>query len=357
MGKIILKEYDFTFAQLQHGGWVESDPYFVSCLSFCQSWLKGQKNFIIHTSGSTGSPQPISINREQMECSAAATKEFFNVPNHAVLFCCLNTESIAGKMMLVRAMEWESNLILVKPEKNPLRESWLPLEMDFAAMVPMQIQACLDDTATALKIKKIKTLVIGGAPIPKSLLDQIHLEKIKAYQTYGMTETVSHIAVADIGKDVMKYRVLPKVKIGTDPDDRLWVESPMSGNQRIQTKDIVYLHDSATFSWLGRSDFIINSGGIKIQPELIEKAISQLIQKYYGNVNFFVGGIIDPILGEKAILLLEKKELGDNEAAFLLKHCRKILPKFHAPKEVMGLEKFVYTASGKINRHATLASL
>jgi O-succinylbenzoic acid--CoA ligase len=207
MGRIILQEGTYTFDQLKSGSWNNPDPYFQSTFDFCREWLLGQSKFTLTTSGSTGKPKPIIIVRKQMESSASATGDFFKIKEFSCLFCCLNTSLIAGKMMLVRAMEWNCDLVLEKPTQNPLAESWINMDFDFAAMVPIQVDACLTHEVSIPKIKKIRNLIIGGAPINGVLKNRIRASKINAYQTYGMTETVSHVALASIQEEptVGKY--------------------------------------------------------------------------------------------------------------------------------------------------------
>jgi O-succinylbenzoic acid--CoA ligase len=147
------------------------------------------------------------------------------------------------------------------------------------------------------------------------------------------------------------------VNIGTDENQQLWIESPMSGNKRIQTHDLIKLINEDSFVWFGRSDFTINSGGLKIQPELIENAISELIKDKLGDIRFFVGGIPDEKFGEKVVLFLETKEIQAQQAKLLLDIVPDLVPKYHAPKEVIVIGKFKETKSGKLNRLASIKSL
>ncbi len=357
MGKIILKAKTYSFDQVKSGLRENLDPYENSSLAFCRDWLIGKPAFTLITSGSTGVPKRISIDRLQMVSSAAATKKFFEIVGPSRLLGCLDTHMVAGKMMLVRAMEWDSEIVLIPPQKKPLEAEWFDPKFDFAAMVPMQVAACLEDPTTLKHLKKIKHLIIGGAPTPPGIIAKILKEKLQVFQSYGMTETVSHIALAKIKHGNLIYKKLPSVTIGTDEDQRLWIEGPMAGKGRIQTEDIVDLIAEDTFIWLGRSDFTINSGGIKIQPEQIEKTIFETIMSQFGNSRFLIAGLPDAVYGQKVTLLLENTEISDKEAKLLLKELQKILPKYHVPKEVIRLEKFIETQSGKVDRPATIRTL
>lgn len=357
MEKIILENKDYTFDQIKNGQWNEGDPYLQQAFSFCQQWLNGIEDFELKTSGSTGKPKIIEISRKQMEISAATTKAYFKIPYGSTLLCCLNTDMIAGKMMLVRAMEWNAELLFIKPKENPLEKLWLETRIDFAAMVPLQVQACLSDELTILKLKKISTLIIGGAPSSGSLKEKIVYERINAFQTFGMTETVSHFALAPITKDELVFETLPGVSIGTDEDGRLWVSAAMATKEKLQTNDIVELLNKSQFKWLGRADFTINSGGIKIQPEVLEPQLSPFIINDFGDIPFFIFGKKDEKLGEKLILVLEDSSKEEFKIKSFQRTLKASLENYLVPKDVLFVDVFVRTESGKINRLDTIKTL
>lgn len=356
MGKIILEHISYTFDQIKNGNWDGNDPYVKESLQFCQNWLQGQDSFDLQTSGSTGIPKTISVNRRQMEISAAATAKFFGIENHPMLLCCLNTAMIAGKMMLVRAMEWNAEMILTKPTENPLEDLWVDTKFDFVAMVPMQVAACLSQDFSLQKLKKIKNLIIGGAPSSISLLENLAKEDIHSFQTYGMTETVSHIALAKIEGSNLVYETLPGVTIGTDQENRLWIEAPMAKEKRLQTNDLVTILAENRFTWIGRADFTINSGGFKIQPEALEPKISPAIEAHFGKSRFFLFGLEDLKLGQKLVLVIESKQADHQKSKRLLDSISDLVHKYQIPKEVILVREFVETPSGKINKSETIKS-
>jgi o-succinylbenzoate---CoA ligase len=356
MGKITIEHQVYSFEDIRNGNFAEEDPYYTHALNFCQAWLNGEDRFQLLTSGSTGTPKKIEVSRSQMEISSLATRNFFNIQANPTIFCCLNAQFVAGKMMLVRGLEWNASLHLTKASQLPFNDFTSSLSFDLVAMVPLQVMSSLEDAVGLKGLKQTKHLIIGGAPSTTTLMKKIHQEKIHAYQTYGMTETVSHVALAPIDGSELQYEALPGVRLGVDKDHRLWIEAPMAQESRIQTNDLAELISPTRFKWVGRSDFTINTGGIKVQPELLEKAIEKLMLEAIGKVSFFIGGLEDEKLGQKIILVIEKNHPLD-DVQDLSKKLAEHLPKYHLPKEIHFLPVFVRTATGKINRTATLSAL
>ena len=333
----------------------EDLPDFVQeALSFCLAWMEGKSEFTQQTSGSTGAPKKIQITRNQMESSAKATGDFFKILPEDKLLCCLNTSYIAGKMMLVRAMVWNCPIRLVAPSSKPLED--LEENFDFVAMVPLQVETSISNSISLKKLQKIKHLIIGGAPISSGLHQEIAENQLHAWQTYGMTETVSHVALAKINTGELIYEALPQVKLGQDERGALWVKAEMSQNQKVQTNDIVALISQSSFQWLGRADFAINSGGIKIFPEALEKKVESQIRSYFPGSRYFFFGKKDNKLGERLILILEA-EKEEKNAALLMENLKTTLDRYENPKEIYFSSKFSMTESGKINRKQTFERL
>jgi o-succinylbenzoate---CoA ligase len=329
-------------------------PFIQAALTFCSSWQKGKNEFDQSTSGSTGVPKPIRITRSQMEASAKATGAFFQVNEKTKMLCCLSPEYIAGKMMLVRAMVWGCPIWLVNPSADPLE--YTDQEFDLVAMVPLQVEGSLSKPSSLNKLKKIKNLLIGGAALSQKLKSEILLHQLNAWQSFGMTETVSHVALAKIEAGEMYYQTLPGVEIGQDNRGALWIKSEMGGPNPIQTNDLVDLRSKSSFLWLGRADFVVNSGGIKLFPESLESRSEEIIREFFPGARFFYYGKSDEKLGEKLVLILECPEnpLKKNQ---LLEKLERNLGKYEFPKEVYFSCGFEMTTSGKINRSLTFNNL
>lgn len=355
MGKIIINSQEISFHQIRNSQWPEQAPYFQASLSFCREWLNGKDSFGLQSSGSTGTAKTIVVSRTQMSSSAKATGEFFDIQPEASLLCCLNTAMIAGKMMLVRAMEWDSLLYLVEPSSNPLADFSGDQRFDFATMVPLQLDTCLGHPHSAAMLQGIRSLLIGGAPLSEVVREKARKLPVNLFQTYGMTETVSHIALADLkAAGPLVYITLPGVQTRQSPDGRLEIKAPMSDHQWITTNDIVEIIPGKGFVWKGRSDFTINTGGVKVQPEEVEAMAGEAIERCFPGQRYFITSLPDRKLGQKVILVIEGKNDGTRDHEQVLKKLKAELPPYHCPKELHFVPEFSITASNKINRLITV---
>ena len=334
---------------------LEELPEFAQlAFAFCRDWLAGQETFTQQTSGSTGAPKLQVLSRTQMEASAAATGAFFGTTNTGHLLCCLNPAYIAGKMMLVRAMVWDCPITLVEPSANPLLG--LAEQFTFVALVPLQVEAALAEEKSRKLLQSIPHVLIGGAALPHKTQQGIVQQGIRAWQSFGMTETVSHIALAQIGEGDLVYQALPGVAIGINQEHCLWIQSPMSGAEKIQTNDLIELRSKNTFTWLGRADFVVNSGGIKLFPEQLEGRIAPLLEETCPGCAYFLFGEKDSRLGEQLVLYVEGTGEETKRVA-LETGFEQILGKYEVPKKIYFKASFAYTPTRKINRQTTAASL
>ena len=301
--------------------------------NFLLDWFDYKSYIEMETSGSTGAPKTISISKQAMVDSALATGDFFNLQPGNKALQCLPVKYVAGKMMLVRAMILGLDLEFVTPSSHPLDHN--EIDFDFVAMVPLQAQNSIS------QLKKVKKLIIGGAAVNKTLEKQLLKLPTKVYETYGMTETITHIAARKLGEKA--FTVLPYVTVSFDDRNCLVIHAPRISPEVIITNDIVELLDENQFIFLGRMDNIINSGGIKLIPEQIEKKLVGKISQ-----RFFIASKPDDELGEKVVLVIEseKHELDDS--------IYESLDKYEKPKEIIFIPKFLDTVTGKILRKETL---
>jgi O-succinylbenzoic acid--CoA ligase len=225
---------------------------------------------------------------------------------------------------------------------------------DFAAMVPLQLRKSME------LCKKIKTIIVGGGEVHPDLKMMIEQHPARIFETYGMTETITHIALrplnqaAGLRPEQIAFKALPGVTFDLDDRNCLIIRAPKISSERIVTNDVVDLDSETSFHWLGRYDHIINSGGIKFVPEVLEKKLNPIIEE-----RFFIGCLPDKILGQKIILLVEgavQKDLQSKLIRFQNQHV-KDLSQIELPKEIYFLEHFEETVSGKVKRTDTLEKL
>ncbi len=319
-------------------------------ISFLTEWLSDSKTVFVQTSGSTGTPKIFEIEKERMLHSAKMTCDILSLQKGDSALLCLPIEYISGKMMVVRAIERSLKLIIKTPSSTPLTD--FNEEIDFCAMSPMQVENSLD------KIHLIKNLIIGGAAVSVSLNNKI-FEALKnrqpstinfqpkIYETYGMSETLSHIALKQIHPVTEDYfKVLNNVEISLDERKCLQIYAPKLNSEILKTNDLVELKNEKEFRFLGRIDHVINSAGLKIYPEELEN----LVKKEISNEVVFLG-IKDDLLGEKLVLIVE----GNENTIFKEKLSTLVFPtKNHRPKEILFLENFPQFPNGKINRRELL---
>ncbi|WP_238805445.1 AMP-binding protein [Emticicia aquatica] len=360
------------------GTYINTSPendYYKKVLMFKKVWDSGQETFEIQTSGSTGMPKKIILHRKQMLASVKMTAKAFDLQEGDTAFCCLNIDYIAGMMMLVRAFEIGMDLVVVEPASNPFLgiEKHLYLlnanrGRNFFAFVPLQIQTILESEPIFAEIlNSAKAIIIGGASVNETIIEKIQKIYRPVYVTYGMTETITHIAIKRINgaaKDDF-FNTLEGVDIKLNDSNCLMIKSKTTDNQWIETNDVAEIVNGSSFVLHGRIDNVINSGGVKIQLEKIEKTAETILRKLDSekkrlNGRFFVFSLPDEKLGERLIFVLEKSistELPSNEEAIkidILLAFKEILPKFEVPKEVFFVEKLLETPTGKIDKIKTI---
>ncbi len=326
-----------------------------STLAFCREWLGGEHEFSLYTSGSTGTPKKIILNRSQMEASARLTIDALHLKSETNSLVCLDTQYIAGKMMLVRSLINSMNIIAVEPEANPL--SKLKNRIDFAAFVPYQVEKILNESKS--KLDEIECAIVGGAAVSAALHEKMKHTSCKMFATYGMTETISHIALQKLnGEDAADvFNAQPGMLINVDNRGCLTIKADYLGIDPVITNDLVELLSPSTFKWLGRFDNVINTGGVKVSPENVEKIFEKLFHKHGIKHRFFVGSKPNQKLGQQVILVIEATTLPDNQQQELIKEASLLLGKYELPKAILFVSPFIETATGKINRSATLSKL
>ncbi len=301
----------------------------------------GPESYLLQkTSGSTGTPKEITLSKQVLNASAKATIDFFKLKKQSSALLCIPAEYVGGKMMLVRAALGQWQLDCIEP-KLYLKISEKTYE--FAAMIPAQVQNLLDEDLPALQ--RIKNLIIGGAPVSLELETELNRLNINAFSTYGMTETASHVALRKLDLE-SNFKAMDGVSFNTDSENCLVISGDRIPNLTLKTNDVVELISEKEFIWKGRKDNVINSGGLKIMVEELEKSLTKLIK-----TPFYIKSGKHPQFGESPVLVLERHEISEEEKQALILKLRSELAKNHVPTEIICKATFEYTKSGKIVRN------
>lgn len=325
----------------------------VALFEFLLQWFNAEPYIQVSTSGSTGTPKKIKLAKEQMKNSASMTLSYLSLKPDDKALLALSTNYIAGKMMVVRSIVGQLDLHTVSPSNNPLLEVKETDRFQFAAFVPMQMQQIVANEKTLDIARQIDNIILGGSPVSPELQETLSSFPNMVYETFGMTETISHIAMRHLSQGAAKAvfeTTDDNIILGQDDRDCLVIIAPGISNGPVVTNDVVDLQDERHFKWLGRVDNVVNSGGIKLFPELLEANLSGVLP--YG---YFMAGIADTELGQKLVLIVEHRDVESDELLKTIKPYFK--SRYEIPKEVFGVTKFELTANGKLNRNGTLSKL
>lgn len=312
-------------------------------LKFIAEWNSYQNEFEFQTSGSTGPPKKIKFNRNQLIASANYTSNFFNLTKNDTLLLNLSPEFVAGKLMIVRALVQEAKLFVAPLKANPLDIENLPEKIKLAAFVPYQMEAILENQTTKNELKQIEFILIGGSSISSALEKKISALHSSSYMSFGMTETLTHFALRKLGDASEVYTCLPGITISADERGCLVVHKNGILKDDLVTNDLAEILSPTDFIWKGRIDNIINSGGVKIIPELVEKKIAQL----FPSTDFYITSASHQKLGEEVVLLIESIEF---PTEVLREQLQSILNKYELPKKIIFQSQFDRTHNNKVIR-------
>lgn len=351
---IVINGTKYTYDQVANHDIAPTTDFEKSTLSFCRAWLNGDQSFPQETSGSTGTPKQIEITRDQMISSARMTAKALGLKQHDTALVCLDTKYIAGKMMLVRSFVTDMQVIAVEPSSNPLKQLSTNEIIDFAAFVPYQLRTIFNENPE--KLNQVRLAIVGGGNVSPELSQKLQETSCSLFETFGMTETVSHIALRKLNGDRKAqphFEALPGVSLKVDERGCLVIETPVLSNA-VHTNDLVELIDPNHFKWLGRWDNVINTGGSKVIPEEVEATLKILFKEMSWSNRFFVGGIPDQLLGQQVCLVIEGDEMPEPVVRELKEKMKERVPRFEVPRHILFVKKFIETETGKINRNKTL---
>ena len=333
-GSVPLKP-DFMSRALE----LASDPWEVKVVQVLSSWWSSSDTMEMKTSGSTGSPRLIQHSKSAIEASAIRTLQHFQLSPGARIALAMPAEFVGGMMMVIRAAVGALELEVVEPKLMP---SFSNNTMDFVALTPAQARAMCASKKHGQQMGQWKTLLLGGAPVQSDWLGGLSKE-LKVYESFGMTETISHFAVRQVAPILEDaFQCLPGIEVSSESNGALSVQLP--NQSMVQTNDAVEIVNSRTFRWLGRLDDVINSGGVKVHPSAIAALLSSNIAE-----PFVVYGRPHEGLGEEVVLRIhaqEEPQDADQRRVELNHVFSTSLPRNHAPRSIewKPMEK---TRSGK----------
>lgn len=332
---------------------------------FLQEWNSPSETLLVHTSGSTGKPKPMWVEKQRMLNSAHITCDFLGLRPGDSALLCMSLDYIAGKMMVVRSIERKLRLFSVKPSGHPLSDESLAkmveMDFDFVAMVPMQVYNTLQVPQERERLSRIKHLIIGGGAIDDALAEELRSLPGAVWSTYGMTETLSHIALRRLnGEEASEwYQPFDSVGVSLNSDGCLVIDAPLVCSEPLVTNDIAEIKQQETsshssdassslktssphvlFRIKGRKDNVICSGGIKIQIEEVENLLRQHL-----DAPFLLAKKKDEKFGEIAVLVTKSGDLEGVEAI-----CRQVLPKYWVPRQYLHFDQLPMTETGKPKR-------
>ena len=327
--KLIHKDFKLQGIPFTSNGIMEYLKEKKDYYNFLKSWFDHKDYILTKTSGSTGNPKEIKLKKLDLIESSKLTARYFDLKVGDKVINCLPIKYIAGKMMLVRSLVLGLDLYIFPVTSSPISD--LKNNYELIAFTPIQLENSIPF------IEKIKKVLVGGSPVQKTLKKKILNSKSTVYETYGMTETITHIAAKNLSMGEKEFTSLPGIEIGKR-DNCLFIKPNHLSVKMVQTNDVVELTNKNKFLLIGRKDFIINSGGVKLNPEAIEKKLAKYI-----SADFVISSIDNTRFGEVVALVFKKNIPENYNKAFT--H----LSKFEIPKEVLVIDNFPEN-NGKINR-------
>lgn len=322
---------------------------------FFDEWNDGRETVTVRTSGSTGKPKVMEVEKRRMLASARVTCDFLGLRQGDTALLCMSLDYIAGKMMVVRSIERGLRVLTVEPSGHPMRG--LTEATDLVAMVPMQVYNTLKVESERRLLMQSRHLLIGGGAIDKELEAALQDFPNAVWSTYGMTETLSHIALRRInGKEASLWYVpFDTVEVRQNADGCLVIDAPEICSETLTTNDIVEMNaDGRRFRIIGRRDNVICSGGVKIQIEEVEALLKEHV-----NVPFVITKCRDEKFGEAVVMLYESgeqnfattvaegNENGADRCDSLRRVAESVLPQYWRPKHYFAVDCLPVTGTGK----------
>jgi o-succinylbenzoate---CoA ligase len=354
---IIINNRSVSISGILNGTETALSSFEEHVFGFLTEWITRVDSFAVKTSGSTGPAKTIILKRSQMIASAEATARALGLREGHRALICLDARFIAGKMMIVRSLHTQLEMVFVEPSANPLQILPENFFIDFTALVPYQLMHILHSPQRD-RLASIGTVIIGGSAVTHDIIQAIQSLKTRFFATYGMTETITHVALQALNgvSATDAFTTLPGISVATDSRGCLLITGAYF-NSPLVTNDLAEVIHPASFRWLGRIDNVINSGGFKMSPESIEQRINGLKSSLNLHDRFVISSVHDTMLGDRTIIVFEREWLSDDLRSQIFAYLRNTLGNYEVPKAIFTLFPFPQTDSGKIDRKAVKAML
>ncbi len=321
----------------------QRSPWHADLADFLEEWSSPSPTVRVQTSGSTGVPKVMQVEKKRMEASARMTCSFLGLRPGDRALLCMPLRYIGAKMVAVRALVWGLDLYCVKPSSHPLRD--LGFSPDFLAVTPAQTFTMLDDADEEELLRNTEHVIIGGGSVNAGLAERLEAFPRHVWSTYGMTETLSHIALRRLNgpRRSESYTPFEGVSLSLSPESTLVISAPAVSEIPVVTNDIAQLREDGSFRILGRKDNVINSGGVKVQIEAVEAQLQPVLP-----FDFCITAAPDAHYGEIVVMLAAcGPERADEE---MLKRGFAVLHAYSRPKRVLFVPELPRTGSGKPDR-------
>ena len=355
---ILLNQQEVSLNSILHQEINTENNFEKSALTFIKDWLSEKASFTLQTSGSTGTPKLFTFTRQQMQQSATRTIKALGLGAGDEALVCLNIQYIAGKMMLVRALEHQLKLSVVDPSSNPFEKLPPHYQPDFMAVVPLQLQTLISDPKNHSRLNNMKAILVGGAPVSASIRHHIQSLKCPIYETYGMTETLSNVALRLLNTAHKTDRFVPLAGVTLSLDERgCLIIHDTNQSEPLVTNDLGEIDAQGHFTWLGRFDNVINTGGIKVYPEKIEQNLEEQLQEIRPALSYFIGPTPDDRFGQVVTLFLSKSELSQTDLDNIITKIRALPSNPEKPRKIALISTWKLTETGKTDRKRIISSL
>lgn len=312
---------------------------------FLEEWFSEKQTVAVQSSGSTGTPKILHAEKERMKASAAMTCSFLGLKKGDTALLCMPLKYIGAKMVVVRSLIWGLDLYCAVPSGHPFAQ--INFSPDFLALTPAQVYTSLQNNKEKQLLRGTKQLIIGGGAINASLAEELETFPNAVWSTYGMTETLSHIALRRLnGNDKSDwYQPFSGVEVSLTPQETLAINAPAVCPERLVTNDIAELGEFGRFKIIGRADNIINSGGIKLQTEKLEEKLSAVL-----HLPFLITSVPNEQYGEVPALLVQSTDDANQNKVSLQDAVNAVLGKYEKPKHIFFTKALPRTETDKPNR-------